>query len=176
MKKIVALALLALFASACTLRMPPAKNIITSEREDRFGTLFMASELSRNLQRHDVMSAPVIVTTFVDLNDLTKTSVFGRMMAERMIDEMSRRGFRMLEVRRAQDLFMKKDVGEMILTRDVAELADSTQARAVLAGTYVATETSIIINARLIDTRSPQVLSTVSFEVAMTDEIEGLLK
>lgn len=175
-KKLIAAVLLALFAAGCSLRMPPPKNIITSEREDRFGTLYIATEINRNLQKRDIMAAPVIVTTFVDLNDLGKTSVFGRMMAERLIDELSKQGFKVLEVRRAQDLFMKKDVGEMILTRDVAELAGSTNARSVLAGTYVATEQSVIINARLIDTKSPQVISTVSFEVAMTQEIQGLLQ
>lgn len=175
-KKLIAAVLLALVAAGCSLRMPPPKNIMTSEREDRFGTLYIATEINRNLQRRDIMAAPVIVTTFVDLNDLGKTSVFGRMMAERLIDELNKQGFRVLEVRRAQDLFMKKDVGEMILTRDVAELGGTSNARSVLAGTYVATEQSVIINARLIDTKSPQVISTVSFEVVMTREIEGLLQ
>ena len=174
--KLIAIALLAAFTAGCGLRMPPPKNIVTSERDDRFGTLYIANELNRNLQKRDIMDAPVIVTTFVDLNDLGKTSVFGRMMAERLIDELSRKGFKVLEVRRAQDLFMKKDVGELILTRDVAELTGSSNARTVLAGTYVANEQSVIINARLIDTKSPQVISTVSYEVAMTQEIQGLLQ
>ncbi len=175
-KKLIAAAVLAVLATGCSMRMPPPKNIMTSEREDRFGTLYIATELNRNLLKRDIMAAPVIVTTFVDLNDLGKTSVFGRMMAERLIDELNKQGFKVLEVRRAQDLFMKKDVGELILTRDVAELSGNSNARAVLAGTYVATEQSVIINARLIDTKSPQVISTVSFEVQMTQEIQGLIQ
>jgi TolB-like protein len=143
---------------------------------DRFGTKYMASEISTNMRKQKMAEIPVVITTFVDLNDLAKTSVFGRMMAEKMIDEMSRQGFHVVEFRRAQDIFIKKDGGEFILTRDVAEIASVTKARAVLAGTYIVTINSIIINARLIDIKSPQVLATVSYEIAVTDEIDSLLR
>lgn len=168
--------LAALFAAGCgTWRVPPPQNIITSERDDRFGTLYIAAELYHNLRRSTFLAKPVIVTTFVDLNDFKKSSVFGRVMAERLIDELTKQGFKVLEVRRAQDFFIKDGVGELVLTRDVAELDGNTNARTVLAGTYVATDKRMIINARLIDTRSPQVVSSVSFEIDMTRELEGML-
>jgi len=176
-KKIAALLSFTLLTVSCvSLSAPPPKGVSTAAREDRFGTRFMAGEIHNTLRKPGSADLPVIVTTFVDLNDLTKTSVFGRMMAEKLIDDLNRSGFHVVEIRRAQDIFVRKDVGELILTREASELADTTSARAVLAGTYVATTRSIIINARLIDVKSPQVLSTVSYEVAMTEEIENLLK
>lgn len=144
--------------------------------EDRFATKFIANELSNNMLGGKGSATAIVVTTFVDLNDFSKASVFGRLMAEQLINEMNRKGFRIVEIRRAQDIFVKKDVGELILTRDVAELAQNASANAILAGTYVATEQSVIINARLIDTKSPQVISTVSCEVVMTEEIQNLIR
>ncbi|MBI5179574.1 MAG: hypothetical protein HZA04_10000 [Nitrospinae bacterium] len=176
-KKLLTTAVVALMAASCiSLPSSAPKNVTTAEKEDRFGTRFMASEINQNLRPQHPEGLPIIVSTFVDLNDLAKTSVFGRMIAEKLIDDLSRQGFHVIEVRRAQDLLIKKDVGELILTREAAEMVDGANARAVLAGTYVATQKSVIINARLIDVRSPQVLSTVSFEVAMTEEIENLIK
>jgi TolB-like protein len=97
------------------------------------------------------------------------------MMAEKLLHFMNKNGFNVVEVRRAQDLFIKKEVGEMILTRDISELAQLTKAKSVLAGTYVATSNALIINARLIDINTPRILSSYSYEVAMTDEVISLL-
>ncbi len=177
-KKMIALLAVALLATtSCAALSGPQRGVTASTSDDRFGTRYMAAQIHGTMRTADTtIEMPLIITTFVDLNDLTKTSVFGRMMAEKMINDLNRIGFHIVEIRRAQDIFVRKDVGELILTREAAELADASSVRAVLAGTYVATTKSVIINARLIDVRSPQVLSTVSYEVTMTEEIENLIK
>jgi len=142
---------------------------------DRFGEETLSEAISRNLKDRSFKSYPVIVTSFVSLNDLDKSSVFGRMMAEKLLHFMNKNGFNVVEIRRSQDLFIKKEVGEMILTRDISELAEITKAKSVLAGTYVATADALIINVRLIDINTPRILSSYSYEVAMTDEVESLL-
>ena len=176
MKKTAALVILiTLISTACATGIVPQSNY-QKNPADRFGTQFLAKEIYRNLRTPTVINAPTIVTSFVDLNELEKTSVFGRLMAEKMLNELNRKGFHVVEVRRAQDLFIKKSVGEMILTRDINELASITKARTVLAGTYVATSEGVIINARLIDIKSPEILSSVSYEVELTEEIENLIR
>jgi TolB-like protein len=142
---------------------------------DRFGTHYMAVNISSNMPKPQMSGMPIVITTFVDLNDLGKTSVFGRMMAEKMIDEMTKQGFHVVEFRKSQDIFVRKDGGEFILTRDASELSKVTNAMAVLAGTYIATSKSVIINARLIDIKTPRVLSTASYDIERSDEVEGLL-
>lgn len=168
---ICGLALLSVSCSTNPYRTPGPHGLL----DDRFGTRYLAQELYLNLNDPEVMDAPMVVTTFVDLNNLDKTSILGRVMAEKLLDEMNRRGFEVVEVRRSQDLFIKKSVGELILTRDTAELFSNTEARAVLAGTYVATVKALIVNARLIDVATPKILSSVSYEVAMTEEIQNLI-
>lgn len=155
---------------------------------DKFGTAFMAAEIGANMWSKNISDASattkhqypssmsVVITTFVDLNDLARTSVFGRMVAEKMIDEMNRLGFTVVELRRAQDIFVKKDGGEFILSRDVEAISKTTSASALLAGTYVVTPKTILINARLMDIKSPKVISTVSLELLKTAEIESMLR
>lgn len=176
MKKTAALAILiTLISTACATGLVPQGHY-QKNPADRFGTQFLAREIYRNLRTPGIIDAPTIVTSFVDLNELDKSSVFGRLIAEKMLNELNRQGFHVVEIRRAQDLFIKKSVGEMILTRDINELASITKARTVLAGTYVATSERVIINARLIDIKSPEILSSVSYEVELTEEIENLIR
>lgn len=68
-----------------------------------------------------------------------------------------------------------EDVGESIFTAVMTELAQNTKPR-VLASTYVVTGQSVTINTWLVDTSSRQVVSTGSFEMAMNQEIEELLR
>ena len=143
--------------------------------DDRFGVGYMAFALRNNLKDTEVPSSPVIVTTFVDLNDLNHTSVLGRLLAEKLIDELSRNGFDVSEIRKARDLFIREQVGETILSRDAAELLQNSDARAILVGTYVATGKALMINSRLLDLHSPRILSSCSYELVMSPEIEALL-
>jgi len=182
MKKILLASFAFLFlATACSTMPVSATSALGSTEDeevlnpDRFGEQKLAEGLRTNLRYPEFQRYPVIVTTFVDLNHLDKTSVFGRLMAEKLLHQLNQAGFHVVEIRRSQDLFIKKEVGEMILTRDIGELAKITKAKSILAGTYVATTNAIIINARIVDIESPQIVSTFSYEVPLTDEIENLL-
>ncbi|MBI4667134.1 MAG: hypothetical protein HY751_12085 [Nitrospinae bacterium] len=142
---------------------------------DIFGARFLAHTIYDQLRSREVLNQPIIVTTFVDLNNLNKTSVFGRVIAERLLNELHLAGFTVSEIRKGRDIFFREEMGEMILSRDAREVLGKTQARAVLAGTYVATAESLIINARLIDINSPLVLSSCSYTLRMNKELEKLL-
>lgn len=67
-------------------------------------------------------------------------------------------------------------VGDVILTSDVMELAGEAKPRMVLANTYVTDGQSVTFHLWLVDASSRQVVSTGSFEVAMNQDIEGLLR
>lgn len=181
MKRIILTCLALLFLSFGCASTPESQAVVNRGKAvkelvpNRFGEETLARELNKNLRYPEFKKYPVIVTTFVDLNDLEKTSVFGRVMAEKLLHHMNQEGFHVVEVRRAQDLFIKKEVGEMILTRNTSELAKATKAKSVLVGTYVATTNALIINGRLVDIKTPRILSTFSYEVPITDEIESLL-
>ncbi len=147
----------------------------TTAGGDEFGARYMAQVVKSQLRAREVLDQPVVVTTFVDLNNLNRSSVFGRVLAERLLNEMHLAGFTVSEIRKGRDIFIREEVGEMILSRDTRELLGRSNARAVLAGTYVATDDSVIINARLIDVNSPLILSSCSYNLRMNDKVMKLL-
>lgn len=153
----------------------PAANGQMKPGVDIFGSRFLAVTILDQLRSKEVLNQPIIVTTFVNLNNLNKSSVFGRALAEKLLTELHQTGFTVSEIRKGRDVFLREELGELILTRDARETMGKTHARAVLAGTYVATADSVIVNARLIDLQTPLILSSCSYTLKMTKELEKLL-
>lgn len=135
----------------------------------------MAHTIRYQLRTPEVIESPIVVTTFADLNNLNKSSVFGRVLAEQLLNELHMAGFTVSEIRKGKDIFMRETLGEMILSRDARKVLAKSTARAVLAGTYVVTTKSVIINARLLDVNSPLILSSCSYSLELTDEMKKLL-
>lgn len=103
----------------------------------------------------------VILTTFVDLNKLEKTSTFGRLISESMFNELHIRKFEITDFRGRSTVSVNED-GEFHITRDVEELKDNVEAvEYILVGTYVKFEDqSLLINARILDSISGKILSS----------------
>jgi TolB-like protein len=163
----------AIFFSSCASMSPGSGQMNVGV--DPFGSRFLALTILEQLRSKEVLNQPIIVTTFVNLNNLNKSSVFGRAVAERLLTELHHAGFTVSEIRKGKDVFLREELGELILTRDARETMGKTHARAVLAGTYVATADSVIVNARLIDLQTPLILSSCSYTLKMTKELEKLL-
>ncbi len=120
----------------------------------------IAQQLLRNFRDESGPSGPVAVATFVDLNNLYRTSPFGRYIAEQLMGELQRAGFNVVEIRKADSIMVKPKYGEYGLSREIQELARQSSARYILAGTYVTKGRYILINARLISNENNLVASS----------------
>jgi len=103
----------------------------------------------------------IILTSFVDLNQLNKTTTFGRLLGESMFNELHIRNFKIVDFR-GQDAVSVNANGEFHITRDVNKLKDHIEAiEYVVVGTYVKFEYgSVLINARILDSETGEVIST----------------
>jgi len=103
----------------------------------------------------------IILTSFADLNQLNKTTTFGRVVSESMFNELHLRRFKVTDFRGQSAISVNAD-GEFHITRDVAKLKDHIEATEyVVVGTYVKFEyNTILINARIIDSESGNIIST----------------
>ena len=117
----------------------------------------------------------LILTTVVDIDDLYVTSRFGRTLTESLATSLFRHGFGVVEIRKSSEILMKANSGELMLTRDAALLARQQEAGAILTGTYSLTPGSVIINLRLLDAASQEVLSVAGLELQRSRTINHLL-
>ena len=114
---------------------------------------------------------PVLVTTFVDNNDLAQTSQFGRVLQEHIASRLVQLGYTVREMKLANTLHIEPKSGETILTRDLTQLSAEQQAQAILVGTISRTDRILYISARLINPVNKNILATDDYRLCMDDNI-----
>ncbi|MBU4230243.1 MAG: hypothetical protein KKG88_08060 [Proteobacteria bacterium] len=139
----------------------------------------LANELFRNLANGNPenggLEQGVLVCTFVELKKLTRTSSFGRYVAEQLMSEMQQHHYEVVEIRKSQAIMLQEKRGEFGLSRNPAEVSQSAAAGAMLTGTYTPSKESIVINARIIDNRSAKLLASATAIIPRNQLAEELL-
>ncbi len=171
MKKII-LVLLALFFAGCAWQKPdtslPTANFFGFGEE-------IAGQLVDSNSQVVVQGEKLILTTMVDLDNLYKTSAFGRAITESLSTCLFRRGFQVTEIRKTPALFIRQQKGELSLSRDAARISPEQNATAIVTGTYSLTPDTVIINVKMISTDADTVLSVAGLEIDRDRNINSLL-
>ena len=135
----------------------------------------LVSQLEANARSGILEGNTVAVTTSVSIDDLTETSRFGRLLSEAIGSELFRHGAEVKEIRNTGSLNVVPLEGELALSRRAKLLADEVDASAVLVGTYGLTDSSVVVNIRLVDMASGRICSVAMAEIARTSTIESML-
>lgn len=117
----------------------------------------LATQMMRN-KKMDT-SKPVLITSFVRLDNFKKTTEFGRIVSESMINEMSNRGFNIIEYR-GQMAVSINERGEYFITRNPYKLKDEVPNTYVVVGTYSRQYGKVMLNARVIDNITGKIISS----------------
>lgn len=140
-------------------------------------TLFMdlnsaITELANQILINNVIlqeRKKLVLTTFVSLNDFKKTSTFGRVASESMINELHIRNFKILDFRGQDNISIDKN-GEYHITREKEKIKNKIANAYILVGTYsLFDQNSIAINARVLDFESGEVISSGRIIYSLTD-------
>lgn len=104
-------------------------------------------------------SKHVLITSFVRLDNFKKTSEFGRVVSESLINEMSNRGFNIIEYRGQLAVTLNSE-GEYFITRKPHEMKGKVLNSYVVVGTYSRQVGGIILNARVIDNITGKIITS----------------
>jgi len=158
-----------LFTAAQAAETPSAARLVDRASYLNLAVHDMAQQLLtyRVIPRYEYR---IGVSTFVDLRRLDVTTPFGQLLAELLLGELQRAGFRVLEVRLTKSLLLKKGCGEFSLSRVAKNLSTDVPLNAVLVGTYLVRDHYVFINARLVSKESGEVLST-AFKILPLDPL-----
>jgi len=137
-------------------------------------TALLATLADRDPENGD-LAAGLIVCSFVDLKKLTRTSSFGRTVAEQLMHELQRHGYPVLEIRKSTSVLIQETRGEYGLSRDPARIHGEVAAGAMLTGTYTVTGDEVIVNARILDNRRAVLLASATAIVPRSMVTERLL-
>ena len=104
-------------------------------------------------------SKPVLITSFVRLDNFKKTTEFGRIVSESLINELSNRGFNIIEFR-GQMAVSVNEHGEYFITRNTSKMQEKVVNSFVVVGTYSRQYGKVMLNARVMDNTTGQIITS----------------
>ncbi len=114
---------------------------------------------------------PLLITTFVDNNDLNRTSRFGRILQEHITSRFVQLGYTVKEIKLRKDLLIRRKSGELMLSRDLRHLNPTLEAQAILVGTYSFTNRTMYISARLVNPETSTIMSSADYNLIMDENV-----
>ena len=134
-----------------------------------------ADDMVAQLQGDNRKSEIILPASFVDDNDLTRTSAMGRVLAQQMASRFIQADFTVLEIKVRKSVRLRKGEGQFLLSRELEDVATNHKATAVLVGSYVESRSLLFVNAQLILLNGGVVLASQDFKVPLTFELRALL-
>jgi len=122
----------------------------------------------------ETRDATILYTSLANIDHLDQSSRFGRMLSEHIASRLSQRNLRIAEVR-MRTAFSITPSGEFMLSRDIRKIEHKQDATTVLVGTYAVGITTVLVNLKLIDIDSGEVISTDDFSVPVGANTRSLI-
>lgn len=122
-----------------------------------------------------VPDVPLIAATVVDINVLEKSSALGRTISELISARFTQQGYKMVEMKFRNAVYIKRSQGELLLTREIKDLAQSHNAQAVLVGTYSVSKDVVFVNLKMIKPGDNIVIAAHDYTLPLNATVRELL-
>ncbi|MDD5326411.1 MAG: FlgO family outer membrane protein [Phycisphaerae bacterium] len=120
-------------------------------------------------------NSPILVASFVNIDDLSDSSTFGRVVAEQFASRFKQNNYTTIEMKLRTNVFIREGSGEFLLSREVAEIGDKHRAQAVVVGTYAVASKEVYLTARVINVSDGRVLSSYDYNIPISRDVFKLL-
>ena len=140
----------------------------------RFKTSYLTDQINAYFKGNT--AGPIAVTTFSDIDNLSNSSSFGRILGEQVMSELVMHGYNVIELRRSDSFQVQEGEGEFALSREIERIKQSHNLAGIVVGTYAASTERVYLNARIIDPATSMVIAVGSVEMEKTQEIAKLLR
>lgn len=122
------------------------------------------------------MVSPLLVATIVDVNDLRVSSPLGRTLSEQYSSAAAAAGIDVREMKLRGDVFVREQTGELLLSREIKDIARVHQATAVLVGTYSVAGQYVYVNIKLVRSETGQILRGYDYALPMDRDVQRLVR
>lgn len=136
-------------------------------------TIFLAAQLDANADPA-LKGNITFITTITDLNTLSQSVTLGRLISEHLAHHLKVRGWQITEPRLTKEVQITPG-GEFVLSREAAQLTANFGAHNVLTGTYAVTSDGVLVNLRIVDFQTREVLVTAQTRIPIDTFAASLL-
>jgi hypothetical protein len=120
-------------------------------------------------------SGPVLVATVVNVNDLSRSAPLGRTLSEQYASHMAATGFNVKEIKLRGDVFVREGAGELLLSRELKDIARSHNASLVLVGTYSPAANFTFVSLKLVRTEDSRIIRGHDYALPNDRDVQRLL-
>ncbi len=121
-------------------------------------------------------NAPFVVSTLVNIDQLEQSSTLGRLISEQVASRMTQMGYSVLELKIRSGVYMKRNEGELLLTREIKEVASTHNAQAVVVGTYAESATLVHVNLKIVNPATSVILAAYDYALPLDKQIASLIR
>jgi TolB-like protein len=170
------LMILAALLSACETT-PPERDSVSVADEGIIASSHNAAEMLIKRAGSNLVAngQPLIVASFVDINDLERTSPFGRIVSQQVATYFTSKGYSVVEMLLRKNIYIKQQQGEFLLSRELRNISAEHNAQAVIAGTYAVGERRVYVTAKLVNSASSVALSSYDYAMPLGPDTKDLL-
>jgi TolB-like protein len=142
------------------MSQPGSNVVIDVEQLDKVVTS-VAKELSKSMKASGHAGTRILVGSFTDLSDVTKTSPVALATSERLAVQLTKQGFRVIEPRLSSSL--KFQGGEILLSRLEGDVSPSFEPNFVVVGTYARVADGWIFSAKVVNPETQDTVAAANF-------------
>ena len=118
---------------------------------------------------------PVLVATVVNVNDMSHSAPLGRTLSEQYANAMAATGFDVKEIKLRGDVFVKEGAGELLLSRELKDIARNHNASMVVVGTFSPAAHYTYISLKLVRTEDSRIIRAHDYALPNDRDINRLL-
>jgi hypothetical protein len=118
----------------------------------------------------------VLVATVANLNDLDTSSGFGMLISEQVGSRLAQRGVPVGEAKFTGKLFVSKNEGELVLSREMKEISSSLKADLLIVGSYVEAGDFVYVTLKIVRASDSEISNAYNFVIPKNSNIEFMLK
>ena len=177
----LSLAAASLLAGCSVFQPAPVNTRVDPTFKDANDNAFLNSskdavgKLLAGLEPGAVGPGPVLVATIVDVNDTTRSAPLGRTLSEQYATNMAMSGFNVKEVKLRGNVFVREGAGELMLSREVKDIARMHNAVMVLVGTYSPASNYTYVSLKLVRTEDSRIVRGHDYALPNDRDVQRLL-
>ncbi len=118
----------------------------------------------------------VVISSFVNVNDLNKTSAFGRISSSQIASAIFKAGYRIRSMELSTDHFIQTNSGFHKLSSEAKIALKEQGAAALVVGVFAPGRKSAYVNVRMVDLNAHEVMASTDFSLPMGADAKILLK
>lgn len=164
----------ALWLSSC------AQNTKEIEDQDLVSSSYAAAEaLAQKAAENGYLLSggkPILVASFVNVDDVRYSSTFGRMVAEQISSRLAQKGLKVMEVKLRDSLFIKEQTGELLLSREILDISKVHDAFAVVVGTYAEGKRTVYVTTKLVRADGNAIIGSYDYSLPVGVDTRQLLR